>query len=367
MTKGFKYVDFTISSETTSNELAAFLLSTLSSPAPLSAEQSGLDSLPLSVSLDSRTKSNDTSRNLEHSVLVCVRGVHHASPSVLSTLMDVASYGQVRCCPSNGGPEATFAVPSVHLLLFCRQKEYGDILTEQFRSLFHFSLFASSLTVDRNVVLRRSTIRGSSIINKKNLLDVIAFPESLDTVSMCSDVSSYLRQLLLVLRGSSLPGSTTGVYLTRRYNICCQLIKAAALLFQPSPEAVSSHFITTARQRPKPNTQAAKTTRQNFSHVVVSCTDVICLLIPLVSHLFTIPRCQVQRVILPTNAAQPAPIARLAARAATEIFEHTGGSEDMGSTLLASIEPQPSCFLSYTEVREVVRHTVITYSSPAPG
>lgn len=238
----------------------------------------------------------------------------------------------------------THHIPSVHIVLFCQEKHYMNALSERFRSAFALSTRVSLLTMDRAPVLRGNNIRSSSVINKQNLMEVIAHPNSLDSVGLSVVVSGYLRHLLLVLRGSLLPGNTSGAYVARQNGLFLRLLRAAAILFEPPPDALlpiralppdaqsfalspRTDLLTTSPSRKgrssgttatsssaahhrDPAAAASEVTRldpsllsagvvgpagaagakstPNFSHVVVSPADVMCLLFPMVAHHFTL-------------------------------------------------------------------------------
>eukprot|EP00796_Vickermania_ingenoplastis_P005217 gene5217-3735_t len=309
MTRGFRYVDFTITPATTATQLAGFLAHSEQDPRPGSGAAREKDADRLQR--DSSTVSDTFS--IQDCVVACIRGAHHASPGVLSTLMDAVSVGQVRYAGKDSGG-ATRGIPSVHVLLFCREKGYAEMLPESFRAGFALSTYVSSLTMDRAPVLRSNNMRNSSIINKRNLIDVMANGASLDTVSLSGEVSAYLRHLLLVLRGSLLPGTTAGTYAVRQISMHRRILCAAAVLFQPPPEALAIRPLQdVGAPSRRPSTGAVTTNNSlvgssagatDFSHVIVSPSDVLCMLCPMVAHVFTITRNQIRSLTATTTIHQ---------------------------------------------------------------
>lgn len=444
MTRGCKYMDFEIERTTTAEELGHFLHS-----AQLHAFPS-LRSLNSFTNMSVREKMTSTHGGVlsEHSnntttvgntaimdcIVVSIRGAHQASSNVLSTLIDAVHACQVRCIDATAekahrDPAAvsvTHSIPSVHIVLFCRQKGYTDVLSERLRSGFALSTFVSSLTMDRAPVLRGNNIRNSSIINKRNMMELLSFPESLSTVTCSYEVTGYLRHLLLVLRGSMLPGNTTGCYAVRRFHTHVQVLRAAAVLFQPPPEALVARVLPDS----VPQRRTVLTDRNNnsmlstpggigppdFTHVVVTPTDVLCLLCPLVAHLETLRRRPLRflsstlrgqesgssqhnkglplllHVSQPSVGEEGDMISHVSPRAGASLEDvdgkesmmrlsppHSGptGSRPLGSAKVTRAynndanetydEAANDELLSYTEVREFLRLVIINYSAPAPG
>lgn len=284
--------------------------------------------------------------------------------------------------PEASSPSSTFTLPpSVHIVLFCAQKCYTELLSETDRAAFALSTCISVLSTSQLNLLYPVNLRHSSFLNKKHLQEVLAFPEMLDTVSVSAVVSGYLRHLLLILRGSALPGDTVGKYVMRYLPRYLRLIRAAALLFYPgvdfrtppesrhllmpsssatfsSPGAGNSFLgLSSIRgsaregssvSRRAPNTalntsgsgtgdssvdvpgdanlsvhgntifDASPSRSVNPSHsasrsstfadVVVTPTDVLCLLSPMIAHLFSIRVAQLQ-FLLQSSSSSPSPSA----------------------------------------------------------
>lgn len=129
---------------------------------------------------------------------------------------------------------------SVHIVLFCSQKSYTEVLSESDRSAFALSAFLSALNENQPGMLYTLNLRHSNIVNKKRLQDLLNFPDALDSVGVSAVVSGYLRHLLLVIRGSALPGNTVGGYAMRHPERYLRLLRAAAVLFDPGLELLSS-------------------------------------------------------------------------------------------------------------------------------
>lgn len=149
----------------------------------------------------------------------------------------------------------TYALPpTVHIVLFCSQKCYTELLSESDRAAFALSMCISVLNVNQLNLLYPLNLRHSSFLNKKHLQEVLASPESLDTVSVSAMVSGYLRHLLLVIRGSALPGDTVGGFVMRYLPRYLRLIRAAALLFYPGGDFLAP---TGSRHLSKPSSSAS--------------------------------------------------------------------------------------------------------------
>lgn len=137
--------------------------------------------------------------------------------------------------------------PSVHIVLSCSQKCYTELLSESDRAAFALSACISALNVNQLGMLYTLNLRHSSIVNKKRLQELLSYPDALDTVGVSAVVSGYLRHLLLVIRGSALPGNTVGGYVMRHPDRYLRLLRAAAVLFDHGLELLSS-----AGARPPP-------------------------------------------------------------------------------------------------------------------
>lgn len=458
MTRGCRYIDFDIEPETTGEQMANFLhhryLSSVTSDCSSKIFSSGNNSIA--------SPGPETSA-AQSCVVACIGGAHHASPDVLSVLMDVTRTGQVRATlrgandVSEREPPAeietvTHHLPLLHVVLFCYGKYFSEVLSEEFRACFALSMYVSLLTMDRAPALRSNSSFSSNIIHKANMLFLMSNPDLVDTVSVSVHVSAYLRHLLLVLRGNLVTSSNAaGVYAIRQPGMMLRLLRAAAALFQPSSEVLvprilqesnaaapssgkveTTPFLTSSTSRSYSGESAAKPSNRtpssprrspvlastalisklapNLSHVIASPTDVICLLCPMVAHLYTIsiaPDASPSMAgsdasphrTMPTgvespdwrstysipqvgfhlstesgvdnpfpsqslSTANPALQSNSCAESSTAI--RSGGlEEDAPAEKIGARRAVTKA--SYLQIKQLLRETIISYSDPAPG
>ncbi|CAJ1037975.1 hypothetical protein Q4I32_008003 [Leishmania shawi] len=396
MPKGPKYVDFAITPRTTPEDLCGFLVraemaatglppttsagsggalgaSTLEdvsvfSPANL-GENRNEACAPAAVSTSASQigqqwppppRSTGAQRQV---VIVCLHGIADASAAVQSALMDLLMFEQVR------NHHRTVRVPTLRIVAFCSNRNYAILLPEPLRALFTLSTYVSTHASDSAVVLQTATVFSSSIVNKRFMMEVMTASDGqslLETVTLSSSVTRYLRHLLLVLRGSFAVGMSPGTLALRRIPRWMTILKALAILFMPDEELlrsrvqhtrsgllqsytrVTSHVALERTPRGATHREAAavhcstpsetraahqhpggsqsvgsggrqkvdqaeaatedrsdthksgssSTAIESFSNIVVSPSDIACVLHCLVGHLMTIPREMVPSEIL---------------------------------------------------------------------
>ncbi|CCW60141.1 unnamed protein product [Phytomonas sp. EM1] len=354
MPKGPRYVDFRITARTTPEDISSFFLyaetasvsgvanNLLHSTAPQEAESADLpgpefsprsprQSLPRGAEPATRAGSK-TQRDDERLqpaelqsqkqwrqrqvVVVCLHGIMAASPAVLSVLTVVLSFGYV------SHNRVTKMVPSLRIVAFCDHHMCAAVLPESIRACFALSTFLSGMVKDNAVILQSNNSKYSSIVNKYYMNEVIfssAGSSLVETVTLTGAVSRYLRHLLEVVRGCLVMELASGPFIMRRVSKYITLLKTAAMLFMPNEEDLMRR---TPGRWMSPRVQGLDVRANCFhvsldtnandsdlvsvnssmvkplstlEHVVVSPTDVICLLPVFVTHHLTLRKSFVDR------------------------------------------------------------------------
>lgn len=309
-------------------------------------------------------------------VVVCLHGIAVASPAVRSVLMDSLTFAQV---PYN---RAAKAIPSLRIVAFCDYRACIAILSEPLRAAFALSTFVSSLSMDSAVVLQSTDPRSSNVVNKEYMQEVMNTHDGLslvDTVVLSSAVARYMRHLLMTVQGSTLAELAPGSMLLRRTTFFYRLLKVAAVLFMPHDDlftrrvnprmayrgagatatgsvwgdgftsqpnsttfgarrAQSSHAAAVPPATPVAGSGAAEIAFApnksdngrvfSFSHVVVSPSDVICLIPAMVTHHLSLHRAvaDVESRLLATRATMAGLVAPLISDIMTTRTERNAGA-----------------------------------------
>ncbi|CCW66891.1 unnamed protein product [Phytomonas sp. Hart1] len=339
MPKGPKYVDFWITVRTTPEDISSFFLRaetasvsgvasnssnavTRKGTRPISPQRLEFSQISISQDLpgDSQlgaeaglgTLSDDrrlqSPKQQRQVVVVCLHGIMAASPAVLSVLTMVLTFGYVY------HNRVTKMVPSLRIVAFCDHM-YASVLPESIRACFSLSTFLSGMVKDGAVILQSNNTKYSSIVNKNYMNEVIFSPNGyslVKTVTLTGAVSRYLRHLLEVVRGCIVMELAPGPYIMRGISKYITILKVAAMLFMPNEEDLvrrtpgrwMSQRIQGACSRTSSflmsmdsnaidsdlNNVNNSTARllSTLEHVVVSPTDVICLLPVFVTHHLTL-------------------------------------------------------------------------------
>lgn len=416
MPKGPKYVDFSITSRTTAEDLCGFLMraeaAAAGSPHGAAGSVEETSAFPrVTEEVYSPTSANSPKksdraegqnspsysggRNPEsvgtpltrsrvapaqrQVVVVCLHGIAEASAPVQSALMDVLCFEQVR------SHRRAMRVPTLRVVAFCSCRNFALLLPETLRAAFTLSTYVSTLSIESAVVLQTNNVASSNIVNKRYMLEVMSSPDGqslLETVTLSATVLRYLRHLLLVVRGSFCATLSPGALALRRLPRWMTVMRAMAILFMPdetflraralhlrpahllsytsrastfagidrvahsalhrvpnstshrpaTPEirngsavgaaghsatasqqhhAGSSYFMASSRHTTaavddpdESEDSSGPSPIESFSNVVVSPSDVACLLSSLLGHLMTIPREMVpsEEIMSATNA-----------------------------------------------------------------
>ncbi|ESL11035.1 hypothetical protein TRSC58_01224 [Trypanosoma rangeli SC58] len=371
MPKGPTYLELCITERTRREAFCGFLMR---------AESASMGSMPLGFAEDHRQVT-----------VVCLRELYTASPQVLSALMDVLVFGLLRV------GNTVKRVSSLRIVAFCDARAYAAALPEYVLDAFALSTYMSALAMESAAVIQSSDTQSSNVVNKRHMLEVMLSPDGddlIDTVTLSGEVSRYLRHLLVVLRGAMLVHSAPGSYVPTRIPRMLRLLKVFALLFAPAAHDRPGKLLL-------PRSSASSTSRTNevapiinFSHVVVSPAHVMCLLCPMVAHLFSLRRAMVASslglgadgkesspVLASDEEAAGAAVTLWDARAVLWISVSGGSHADVTtnadetarlgtSTMrdtthaLRSIHEE---WLSYSECRELIRVTVLKHSAPPRG
>ncbi|KAG5464117.1 hypothetical protein LSCM1_00297 [Leishmania martiniquensis] len=307
--------------------------------APIGASQIRHQSPPLS-------RSTVAQRQV---VVVCLHGIADASPAVQSSLIDLLMFEQVRnhhravrvptlrivaFCSSRN---YAILLPEPLRALFTLSTYVSTLASDSAVVLQTATVFSSSIVNKRFMLEVMTAPDGQSL---------------LETVTLSGSVKRYLRHLLLVLRGSFAPGLSPGALSLRRIPRWMTILKALAILFMPDEELLRSRSpqmrsallqsytrstqsmtferttqtathreATVAHRSMSPETRVAhqqpggshsvesrgrrqaghaaapaeersgdNAAIESFSHVVVSPSDIACVLHCLVGHMMTMPR-----------------------------------------------------------------------------
>ncbi|RNF22907.1 40S ribosomal protein S24e [Trypanosoma conorhini] len=371
MPKGPTYLELRITEQTRREAFCGFLMR---------AESATMASVPPGFAEDHRQVT-----------VVCLQELSAASPQVLSALMDVLVFGLLRV------GNTVKRVPSLRIVAFCDARAYAAALPECVLDAFALSTYMSALAMESAAVIQSADTQSSNVVNKRHMLEVMLSPDGddlVETVTLAGEVSRYLRHLLVVLRSAMLVHSAPGSYVPTRVPRMLRLLKVFALLFAPAaqdglgklPLALRSTSFTTQRA-------SAVAPITDFAHVVVSPAHVMCLLCPMVAHLFSVRRAMVaaslgpgaegkeSSLLLASDEEAGAAVTLWDARAVLWISVSGGthaevtftGDETLRLGLsttrdiaraLRSIHEE---WLSYPECRELVRATVLKHSAPPKG
>ncbi|EKF31565.1 hypothetical protein MOQ_004596 [Trypanosoma cruzi marinkellei] len=323
--------------------------------------------------------------------VVCLQELSAASPQVLSALMDVLAFGLLRV------GNTVKRVPSLRIVAFCDARTYAIALPEHVRNAFALSTYMSALAMESAAVIQSADTQSSNVVNKRHMLEAMLSADGedlIETVTLSGEVSRYLRHLLVILRGVMLVHSAPGCYVSTCISRMLRLLKVFALLFAPAAHDRVGKLHLSLRSTSSPShrgTDLAPIT--NFSHVVVSPAHVMCLLCPMVAHLFSIRRAMVastfgldsesrkNSVSLANGEGARAAVTLWDARALHWISaagnthaDATFNGDETARLGLSStrdiarvLRGMQEEWLSYLECRELIRVTVMQHSAPPKG
>ncbi|RNF21324.1 40S ribosomal protein S24e [Trypanosoma cruzi] len=255
----------------------------------------------------------------------------------------------------------------------------------------------SALAMESAAVIQSADTQSSNVVNKRHMLEAMLSTDGedlIETVTLSGEVSRYLRHLLVILRGVMLVHSAPGCYVPTCISRMLRLLKVFALLFAPAAHDRVGKLHLSLRSTSPPShrgTDLAPIT--NFSHVVVSPAHVMCLLCPMVAHLFSIRRAMVASTFgldsecrknsLPMANGEGARAAFtlwdaralhwISAAGNTHADATFNGDETarlgLSSTrdIARVLRGMQEEWLSYLECRELIRVTVMQHSAPPKG